>query len=182
MPGQGFTSTKAASTISPASVVSPETHDLMIPVEASTKPSRYTPSQSWNLKGAVFVHAHEIIDAEAREVSSCYLRASKRFERVWPSFRRAQAGNDQVCASLLSSWMLGLASSDADSALLAANVEQLLRKKVFLWQNSAFKACKIVDSWLHTGWRHNFSECRESAYSARSDSDLRPQRISSLMF
>ena len=45
------------------------------------------------------MHVNEITDAEVRVVSSCCLRASKRFENVWQSFTRTQARNDHVCDS-----------------------------------------------------------------------------------
>ena len=107
------------------------------------------------------MHAHEITDAEAREVSSCYLRASKRFENVWPSFRRTQARNDHVCASLLPSWMLESASSDADSASLSAKLCQHLtnsqKKKISL---AEFRFQSMQNSGYIPDGDMIFSECR----------------------
>jgi hypothetical protein len=39
----------------------------------------------------MFVHVHEITDAEARVLSICCLLASKRSEKVWPSVRCIKA-------------------------------------------------------------------------------------------
>ena len=52
-----------------------------ISVGACTKASIITQFESWLSSGAVSAHAHEITDADAREVSSSCLRASKRFEK-----------------------------------------------------------------------------------------------------
>jgi hypothetical protein len=98
--------------------------------EAWTKPSRYMPFKSWNASGEGCTHAHEITDAEAREVSSCFLRISKRFEKVWPSSRLTKTRNDHVFASLPLSRELGASTSEeADSASLAVSIEQFLSKK-----------------------------------------------------
>ena len=46
-----------------------------------TKPSTYTASKSWESSpAAVSAHAHEIADAVARELASCFLPAFKRFK------------------------------------------------------------------------------------------------------
>ena len=70
--------------------------------------------------------------------------------------------------------MLGSASSDADSALLAANIEQLSEKS-FSLAEFCFQSMQYI-GYIPDG-DIIFSECRESAYGAGSDSDLRPQRI-----
>ena len=67
----------------------------------------------------MFAHAHDITDADAREDSSGSLRASKRFEKVWPSLRRTQARKNHVfdCIPRSLGWFI---SGDADSDSLSA--------------------------------------------------------------
>jgi hypothetical protein len=65
-------------------------------------------------------------------MSVCGLRASKRFESVWTSFRRTQALNDHVRAILLPSQPFGSSNLDeADSVSLAASIE--LSEKSCSW-------------------------------------------------
>jgi hypothetical protein len=92
------------------------------------KPSRFSQSEYWGWIRAVFVNAHKVTVAEAREISICCLCASKSFKNIWPSLRTRQALNDHVCASLLPLQPLGSSTSadEADSASLAgvaANIE-----------------------------------------------------------
>jgi hypothetical protein len=87
---------------------------------------------------------HENTVTEAKALSICSLRATKRFENVWPSFRRTQALNNHVCASLLTPQPLG-SSTSADPASLAGvavNIE-VSRKKVVIGQYSTFNVCNI---------------------------------------
>ena len=90
----------------------------------------------------MLAHAHEITDFEGREVSSCGLRASNRSEKVWPSFKRTQAVNDHVrdSFSLLS---ISGSSDEGESAELAASIDILIRKNVFIGQNATLKVCII---------------------------------------
>ena len=84
----------------------------------------------------MLAHAHEITDSEGREVSSCGLRASNRFEKVWSSFKRTQALNDHVrdLFSLLS--ISGSSVPDkGESSELAASID--------IGQNATLKVCII---------------------------------------
>ena len=77
--------------------------------------------------------AHEIIDAVARELVSCFLRACKTFENVWPALSRTQAQNSHVCICLSQTSLpgsLGSIISDADSASLSAQHRILKRKLI----------------------------------------------------
>ena len=45
-------------------------------------------------------HAHDITDAVARELVSCFLREFKRFEKVFAALSRTQARKIRVCVRL----------------------------------------------------------------------------------
>ena len=96
-------------------------------------------------------HAHEITDAVARELVSCFLRAFKRFENVWLSLSRTvlrtQARDIHICVRLSLSSMpgsLGAFFSDADSASLSAQY-RFSQRNVDFKQNSAFMM--MVSHW-----------------------------------
>ena len=96
----------------------------------------------------MLAHAHEITDSEGREVSSCGLRASNRSEKVWPSFKRTQALNDHVRDSFSLLSISGSSIPDkGESSELAASIDILIRKNVFLGQNATLKVCiiKVAD-------------------------------------
>jgi hypothetical protein len=81
---------------------------------------------------AVFAHAHEIANAESRKLPSCSLRASNKFEDVWPSSMLTQTRKNHVLTSLLLSLIL----------------EKNSQQAVVIGQNSIFKVCSIVDAYL----------------------------------
>ena len=98
-----------------------------ISVEACTKPSRITQFECWLSSGVVSAHAHEITIADAREVSSCCLRESKKFEKVWLSLRQTIARKNHVCAFLplsLGSFISGVADSDSLPANMKTNSQE----------------------------------------------------------
>ena len=102
-------------------------------VKACTKPSKITQFESWLSSGVVSAHAHKIIDADVREVSSCCLLESKRFEKVWPSLRRTNAWKNHVCAFLplsLGSFISGFADSDSLPALPLCQTESLFESEI----------------------------------------------------
>ena len=89
--------------------------------------------------------AHEIKDADARDVSSCFQRVSNRFENVWPSLRRTHAVKDHVFDSLLPASVLGSSTLDeAESASLAVSQKVVNGKR----KNSTIKVCKIEVAYL----------------------------------